>query len=125
MSLADAFADIGLAFSATMGGPYIDVEAVWPGVAVKDAGGSIVTPGVPVRKPCKAQFDRATQDMRASPDFLETDLRILVLAATLARLLDTAAQIEVPTGQYAGSWSLLSCARDPAGIGFVCRGRRS
>lgn len=119
------FADLAVGFSETFGGPYMAVEAVWPGAAEKDAGGSIVTPGTPVRKPCRAQFDRATQDMRDSPDFLETDLRILVLASTLDGQFDTHARIEVAEGQYAGSWALLSCGRDPAGIGYVCRGRRS
>jgi len=125
VSLADAFADIGLAFSAEMGGPYVDAEAVWPGTPVKDAGGSIITPGVPVYKPCKVQFDRATQDMRTAPDFLQTDLRILVLAATLGGPLDTTAKIKVQSGSYGGTWAILSCVRDPAGVGYVCRGRRS
>jgi len=125
MDLAAAFGEIALGFSDALGGPYIVAEAVWPGVAVKDAGGSIITPGTPVRKPCQAQFDRATQDMRDAPDFLETDLRILVLAATLEGLLDTKARIVVSSGQYAGSWALLSCARDPGGIGYVCRARRA
>lgn len=125
MDLASSFGEIALGFSGALGGPYIAAEAVWPGVAIKDTGGSIVTPGVPIRKPCRAQFDRATQDMRAAPGFLETDLRILVLSATLDGLLDTKARIVVADGQYAGSWALLSCVRDPGGIGYVCRGRRS
>lgn len=124
MDLAAAFGEIALGFSSLMGGPYVDAEAVWPGVAVKDAGGSIVTPGTPVRKLCQAQFDRATQDMRAAPDFLETDVRVLVLASTLDRVLDTEARIAVAVGPHAGSWALLSCTSDPAALGYVCRGRK-
>lgn len=123
--LASAFGDIALAFSDVFGGPYHSAEAVWPGMAVKDAGGSIVTPGEAIRKPCQAQFDNATQDMRSAPDFLQTDVSILVLASSLDGPLDTNARIEVAAGDYAGTWTLLSCGRDPGGIGFVCRGRKA
>jgi len=118
------FANLTKGFSDQFGGPFVAAEAVWPGVAVKDPGGSVVWPGTPVRYPCRAQFDTATQAMRATEGFLETDVRVLVLAATLAVPLDSMAQIRVAEGQYAGVWALLSCARDPVGIGYECRARR-
>jgi len=62
--------------------------------------------------------------MRVAEGFLETDVRILVLSATLAMPLDSIAKIKVASGQYAGTWFLLSCTRDPVGIGYECRGRR-
>ena len=119
------FAGLASDFAEQFGAPFMDASAVWPGTPVKDAGGSIVTPGTPVSLPCKAQFDAATQAMRETEGFLETDVRILVLAATLDAVLDTKAKVVVATGQYAGSWALLSCQRDPAGIGYECRGRRA
>jgi hypothetical protein len=118
------FADLANGFAEQFGAPYQDAVARWPGVPVKDAGGSIVTPGAPISHACRVQFDAATQAMRSAEGFIETDVRILVLASGLERRLDSEAQIVVAEGQYAGTWALLSCTRDPAGIGFECRGRR-
>lgn len=115
MNWAHAFA--GLAAL----GPYVDAVAAWPGTPTYDDGGSIVTPGVAVTYPCKAQFDAPTQQMREAEGFLQTDVRILVLAASLARPLDTAATITA-NGE---KWAILSCQRDPASIGFECRGRKA
>ena len=89
---------------------------------MKDAGGSIVAPAEPLSYACSVQFDSATQAMRATEGFLETDMRLLVL--TFDRPLDTAAGIMVAAGEHAGPWQLLSCQRDPVGIGWDCRGRR-
>lgn len=120
----DAFAQLATSFAEQFGAPFIEATAVWPGVAVKDAGGSIVSPGVPASLACRVQFDATTQAMRTDAGFLSTDVRILVLAATLAANLDDTAKIVVASGRYAGTWTLLSCQSDPAGIGWECRGRR-
>jgi hypothetical protein len=118
------FANLATAFSNMAGGPFVDAVASWPGTPVYDDGGSIVTPGTPASYACKAQFDAPTQAMRAAEDFLQTDVRILVLAASITRALDTAATVTVATGPNAGTWSLLTCQRDPAGVGYECQGRR-
>ena len=118
---SQAFAGIANGFSQMAGAPFIDATASWPGTPVTDAGGSITSPGTPVQKPCRAQFDAATQAMRAADGFLETDVRILVLAASLAGPLDTGATITAA----GDTWALLTCQRDPAGIGYECRGRRT
>jgi hypothetical protein len=125
MNFAQAFANL-----ATMpGGPFVDAVAQWPGAPNYDAGGSIVTPGTPATYACKAQFDAPTQQMREAEGFQQTDVRILVLAASLhaslAPALDTAARINVASGPNAGTWALLSCQRDPVGIGYECRGRKA
>lgn len=119
------FANLATGFADTFGGPFIDATAVWPGTPVKDAGGSITSPGTPVSRSCKVQFDDASLAMRSAPDFLQTDVRILVLSASLGGALDTAAKIVVANGDRAGTWALLSCDRDPAGIGYECRGRKA
>jgi hypothetical protein len=119
------FAGLATGFADTFGAPFEDATATWPGTPVRDAGGSIVTPGTPVSLTCKAQFDAATEAMRDVAGFLETDVRILVLAATLDATLDTKARIVVASGDNAGTWELLSCQRDPAGIGYECRGRKA
>lgn len=122
--LDQLFANLAVGFSGTFGGPFIDATATWPGTPIKDAGGSIVMPGTPVSLACKAQFDVATQAMRQAEGFISTDVRVLVLSATLAGTLDEAARIVVPSGPYGGTWALLSVVRDPAGIGWECRGRK-
>ena len=119
-----AFARIATGFSAMAGGPFSDAVVTWAGTPVKDAGGSITTPGTPVSLDCKAQFDAPTQAMRAAEGFLESDARVIVLAASLAGGLDTTARIVKATGPYAGTWALLSVAGDPAGVGYECRARR-
>ena len=115
-----AFASLANGFAARFGAPFVDAVAKWPGTPVKDAGGSITTPGTPVQYPCRVQFDAATQAMRQAEGFLETDARILVLTASLEVTLDTEARI-IADG---ATWALLSCQRDAAGIGYECRGRK-
>lgn len=118
------FAELATSFAGQFGAPFTDATANWPGEPTMDAGGSIVAPGTGVSLPCQAQFDAATQAMRQAEGFLEGDARILVLAAALERSLDTQARIVVVAGENAGTWSLLTCTRDPAGVGYECRGRR-
>ena len=125
MSIATAFADIALGFSAAGLGAFHDALAKWPGEPEYDDGGSIVTPGVPVELECSAQIDQVTEAMRAE-GYVDGDMRLLVLAATLAGPLDTAARIEMVAGPYAGTtWMVASCGRDPCGVYFECRGRRA
>lgn len=124
MTIAQAFADIALGVSAAIGGGYHPALAKWPGSADVDAGGSIVTPGDPLEVECSVQIDSATEGMRAADGFVDGDVRLLVLSATLQADLDTKATVEVLEGPYAGtSWMLQSVARDPCGIYFECRGR--
>ena len=121
---AQVFANIAGGFSNVAGGPFVDAVAVWQGAATYDTGGSITSPGVSAEYDCKAQFDAPTQAMRTEEGFKETDVRVLVLSASISRTLDTAAKIEVASGDNAGTWALLTCQRDAAGIGFECRGRK-
>lgn len=125
MSVAAAFADIALGISAVTGAGFHDALAKWSGAAATQ-GGSIVTPGTPVEKTCSVQIDSATEAMRQDGDYLDQDMRLLVLAATLDVVLDTSARIVVSAGPYAGTtWMLATCTRDPAGIYFECRGRKA
>lgn len=107
------FADLAGHFGAV----FVAAEAVVPGAAQYDAGGSIIAPAEPTRRPCRVQVDAATQAMRQADGFLETDVRLLVLS--LDGPLTTAARIVVNGASYA----LLSVSRDPAGVGWECRGR--
>lgn len=124
VSLALAFSGIAEGFSEAMGAPYYPATASWPGEAVWDDGGSIVTPGVPDERDCRAQIDACTEAMRGEAGYADKDVRLIVLAATLDGRLDTDASIAVVKGPNAGLWSLQTCELDPAGIGYVCRARR-
>jgi hypothetical protein len=119
-----AFADIGLAFSAVFGGSYHDARTIEQTAPVHDDGGSIISPGGVEHRPCSVQIDTATQAMRESPNFVQTDVRFIVLAATLTGSLGTDAMIEVLTGPHAGLWSVSSLERDPVAAGWVGTGRR-
>lgn len=121
--LDKVFADLALAFSEAAGAPYIAVTAVWTGTPTYDTGGSITAAGTAIELSCRAQFDSPSEAMRQAEGFRETDARIIVLASSLAGTLDTKARIVVGAGANAGTWELLSVVRDPAGIGYECRGR--
>jgi hypothetical protein len=118
---AEAFAGLATAFGA----PFHAGKARWPGVPVYDDGGSIVSPGSPIVKDCTVQVDAATEAMRAAEGYKDTDVRLLVLAASLDGSLDTQATVEVLTGPHAGRYSVQSVERDPAGVAWDCRGRRA
>lgn len=117
-----AFASIAAGFAERFGAPFVDAVAWWPGTPVKDAGGSIISPGTPVEIACKAQFDAPTIAMRQAEGFTEQDARVLVL--DFDGTLDADAEIRVSTGDNAGQWRLLTVTRDPAGVGYECRARR-
>ena len=119
-----AFASIATGFSSLAGAPFYAATARWQGVPTYDAGGSITAPATPVNLACQVQFDSATQAMRSDAGFQQDDVRMLVLASGLARNIDTAAKIIVPSGKWAGTWQVLSAQLDPAGIGWDCGGRR-
>lgn len=121
---AETFANLATGFAAQFGGPFQEVSARWPGTATYDNGGSITAAGTPITRTCKAQFDMPTEAMRADPGFLERDMRLIVLAATLECTLDSAANIVVASGPHAGTWSLETCQGDPVSIGYECRARR-
>lgn len=124
MSIADAFADIALAFSEAGLGPYHDSEARWPGTPVIDDGGSIVSPGTPIALTCDCQVDSVTEAMRSEAGYTDRDVALLVLASTLAGELDTDATIAVLAGPYAGnSYSVQSVGKDSMASHWVCRGR--
>lgn len=118
------FAGIATGISAAFGGPYFPARVITVTDAVYDAGGSIVTPGTPVYRACQAQVDAATEAMRSADGFTERDVRILILAATLAGPIDTDARIEVLAGPNAGVYSIQSVDADTMGAYWELRGRR-
>lgn len=125
MTLPARFASIAGAVAARVGAPFWQGEIVDHGEPVLDDGGSIVTPGVPVIRPCTVQIDSATEAMRQTDGFADGDVRFLILASSFAGGLDTDAEVRVATGPFAGRWLVAALERDPAGVGYVGRGRRA
>lgn len=123
MSIADAFANIAVAFSSAGLGPYFGAKAVTITDTVFDDGGSILTPGEVVERDCMVQVDSVTEAMRSQEGYTDRDVRLLTLASTLDGSLDTSATITVLAGPNPGTYSLQTCARDPMGIYWESRGR--
>lgn len=123
MSIADAFAGVAVRFSAAGLGPFHSSIAHWPGVATYDEGGSILTPGTPIDKPCMVQVYAATEKMRAEVGYVDKDVALSVLVTTIDRELDTDATVDVTAGPNAGTYSVQSVSKDSMGTHWICRGR--
>lgn len=123
--LDQVFADIGLAFSQAFGGPFHAARVIDQTDPVYDDGGSIIVPGGVAYRPCSVQIDVATTAMRGAEGFVDTDVRFIVLSATLTGPLGTDAEVEVLAGPFAGTWSVSSLERDPVAAGWVGVGRRA
>ena len=119
-----AFADIGVAFSQAFGGPFHPARTIEQTDPVYDDGGTIIEPGGVEHRECSVQIDVATQAMRQAEGFVDTDVRFIVLAATLEGTLGTEARIEITEGPFAGVWSVSSLERDPVAAGWVGTGRK-
>lgn len=123
VTIPAAFARIAVAFSNAGLGSYVDSFAEWPGQSDVDDGGSIVSPGEPISRPCKVQVDRVTEAMRQAEGYRDKDVALLVLCETLAGELDTDATVNVTAGPNAGRWSVQSADKDTMGTHWLCRGR--
>ena len=120
---ANAFTDLALSFSAAGNGPYWKAQVIGRTGAIHNDEGSIVTPGQVIRRDCMAQGDAATYAMVQSDGYAQGDIRILILESTLEGRLSIDDEVEILDGPHAGRYSLQSIGRDPAAIGFECRGR--
>lgn len=120
----EAFNALAAGFSRQYGGPYVSATAVWPGMPTENTDGTIETPANPVSKSCKVQVSKPTSSMRQQEGFVETDMRLLVLAGSLDGILDSTAKVSIASGIHAGTWSLESVQFDSVGIGWDCRGRK-
>lgn len=98
-----AFAEVALAVSGAVGGPFHPGVLRSPGEAVYDDGGSIVEPGEPVPFDCHLQIDVVTESMRTEAAYADGDVRLLILAAGLPRAVDTDATVEITAGSHVGS----------------------
>jgi hypothetical protein len=119
--LDEAFRQIAGAVSEAVGGPFHDGALLFDGEPVYDDGGSIVTPGEPSELVCTVQVDAVTEAMRLDADFMERDVRLLILGPAS---LTTQPRVRVDAGPFAGqTYELRYVARDPLGFGWDCRAR--
>jgi len=114
------FHSMAASFSSMMGGPFHPGTANYPGTPVTDLGGSIVSPGTPVKYDCSVQRDVCTEQMRADADFQEKDVRLII---TGLDELTTEASVAILSGPHAGTYALRTATRDPAAFGWECRAR--
>lgn len=121
--LDEAFAQIAVAVSDALGGPYHDAILRWPGEPVTDEGGSIVSPGQPDAYECKAQVDICTEAMRGEAGYTDKDVRLIILAPGLSRRVDTEARLQILRGPHAGTWTIAGDSLDAMGFAFDGRGR--
>lgn len=110
--IAEVFAG---AFSAL----YLDGLLYRPAAFTDDGAGGGTDGGFADGEAVKVQIDAATQAMRSTEGFVETDQRILVLAHGVATI-DTDCEI----GAGGTRWMIETVATDPCGSCYELRGRR-
>lgn len=120
--LPQAFANLAMRVGAAVGAPYYPGRIIDVTDPVQDEGGSIITPGSVVTRTFMVQID-VVSDANRPDGWTDRDYRFLVLAATLDGGMDTDAEIEITEGPHAGKWMVSSLQTDPAGIGYVGKGR--
>ncbi|MGV3481502.1 MAG: hypothetical protein ACO1O3_16260 [Sphingobium sp.] len=123
MTMPAAFAGIARAVSARMDGPFADAVILDAGAPSFDEGGSIAGPGTPAERACSVQIDLIADAMRGDAGFAQGDARFLILSAGLDGAVGTDARVRVLAGPHAGLWTVSALEADPAGIGWVGRGR--
>lgn len=109
---------VAAAFGSMFAGFYLDASLHRASITDDGAGGGSV--GFADAQPVKAQLDQATQAMRDSPGYVDTDQRILVLAYGIDAIT-TDDEITVDGLR----WSIASVTQDPAGACYELRGRRA
>lgn len=111
--------DLAGVFSAAFSGLYVDATLYRPNTFTDDGKGGGTGGGFLPGEAIKAQVDAATQAMRISGGFVETDRRILVLAKGVAAIT-TDCELFV-SGKR---WLVVSVDSDPAGAYYDLHVRR-
>lgn len=114
MGLLDG--QIAATFAAVFGPIYLDGTLYRPTFTDDGKGGGASSWS---SEPVKVQIDQATQAMRASEGFVDTDQRILVLADGVTTITT---DCEISAG--GSRWMIESVGTDPAGSYYELRGRR-
>lgn len=121
--LDGVFASLATSLSQALGGPYHDGTATWAGQPTYDDGGSITVAADDDAHDCLVQVDGATDAMRRAEGYVDRDVRLLILATSVGRPIDTSATVQVKAGPRQGLYSVQSAGLDPLGLAWECRGR--
>lgn len=124
VNLASAFAAVARGVSSSHLGPYHNAVLWKPSAPTLDDGGDVVAATAQTES-CSVQISAPTQAMRLADGFVETDVRVLILADALALVPDTQCTVAIADGVHAGTYALLSVTLDTLAIGYVCRARRA
>lgn len=125
MDLPQAFASLAGMATSALGAPYHSgtiISQATPGSY--DDDGEFVPGSAPTERACMVQIDAASEYMKAN-GYVEGEYRFIILAASFTGEIDTDAVVRVNNGPFAGQWLVSSLERDPAGIGYVGKGKRS
>lgn len=106
-------------FAAAFSAIYADGSLYRPVAFTDDGSGGGTGGGFGQAEPVKVQIDAATQAMRMAEGFVETDVRILMLAEGVA---SPSTDCELAAG--GARYMIESVATDPAGSYFELRARR-
>lgn len=118
MALLDG--DLAAMFGTAFSGFYLDASLHRKIAAADNGAGGGSGSGFADPEAVKAQLDAATQAMRAADSYVDTDMRIIVLASGVDPIT---ADDEITVG--AVRWSIASVAQDPAGAYYDLHGRRA
>jgi hypothetical protein len=115
--------DLSGVFGAALAAIYDDAILYEPAEDQDDGTGTI-THGEPTPYGCDVQIEAATLTMRGAEDFVATDVRVLILTATVAVTPPIGAVLAVTSGRHAGErYRLLSRDVDPGSAAWDMRGR--
>ncbi|WP_426163093.1 hypothetical protein [Sandarakinorhabdus sp. DWP1-3-1] len=106
-------------FGAAFGSIYLPATLHRRQAPTYDAGGSVVAGAGFADVSCRAQVEAAGYAMRSAEGFVDGDVRILILSATLAGAVTTDDEVTV-SGKR---WLIASVASDPAASYWDLRGR--
>jgi hypothetical protein len=117
MGLLDG--QLAAAFAGVFNAIYLDGNLYRMQSFADDGKGGGPDPGFGAAEPVKVQIDQATDAMRADEGFNEGDVRILMLARSVASP-DTDAEVAAGGNRY----MIESVGIDPAGSYYELRGRK-
>jgi hypothetical protein len=129
LNLPAAFAELAGMASAAFGAPYyagVVIIAATPGGY--DDGGNFIPGSPPDELACKVQIDAI--DERSRPEgWTDKDYRFMILSSGFTGAIDADARIRVTDvtapADFRVEWHVSALQRDPAGIGWVGKGRRA
>lgn len=127
----DAFAEIATEVSGEFGAPFYAAQViVAPATPCGYNDDGVWVPGTAAQTAdCLCQIDSMSEAWRAQAGFTDKDYRFLLLDGDFRDAIDTDASIKVTDAaapaDFRVTWAVSSLQRDPAGIGWSGKGRKT